>query len=519
MINEIKKKMKKIFLYLLFGASLLSQAQETTTNDALRYALNNLTGTARFRGMSGAFGAVGGDLSSINVNPAGSLFFNTNYASVSGSLYTIHNRADYFGSRNRENFSTLDLNQIGAVLVFNDKSGKTDWSKIAVALNYDNTNDFDNRLFAAGTNPTHSIDQYFLDKAQGLPNEFVELQPGETITDLYSYLGETSGLGFPAQQAMMAYQAYLLESDAPGSYYSNVNNSGGNFYQENAVTTTGYNGKLSANFATSYKNRLFLGMNLNAHFTDYVKSSSVYEGNNNPIYTTGYTATDIQFDNELYTYGTGFSLNLGAIVKVTENFRAGLAYESPTWYRLNDELTQRLIVNTTDGTDNFQEVIAPNVVNIYPTYKIQTPSKITFSGAYVFNKKGLISIDYAMKDYSNTKFKPTNESLFSDLNTQMSQQFKNTYELRIGGEYKINKWSARGGYRFEESPFKATNAMSDLIGYSGGLGYNFGESKLDFAFATDRRTQNVALISSGMNDTARVKTTNNNITITYSIYF
>jgi hypothetical protein len=135
--------MKKIFLSLLFVASLLSQAQETTTNDALRYALNNLTGTARFRGMSGAFGAVGGDLSAINVNPAGSLFFTNNYASVSSSLYTIHNRSDYFGTTTRENFSSLDLNQIGAVLVFNDKSGKTDWSKIAVALNYDNTNNFD----------------------------------------------------------------------------------------------------------------------------------------------------------------------------------------------------------------------------------------------------------------------------------------------------------------------------------------------------------------------------------------
>jgi hypothetical protein len=511
--------MKKIFLSLLFGASLLSQAQETTTSDALRYALNNLTGTARFRGMSGAFGAVGGDLSAININPAGAAIFNHNYASVSSSLYTINNRSDYFGTRNRENYSTLDLNQIGAVFVFNDKSRKTNWSKIAVALNYDNTNDFDTKIFSSGTNPSNSIDRYFLDKAQGLPNEFVELQPGETITDLYTYLGETSGLGFPAQQAMMAYQAYLLESDGPGSYYSNVNYSGGNFYQENSISATGYNGKLSANIATSYKNRLFLGMNLNAHFTDYVKTTSVYEANNNPLFSTGYTARNIQFDNELYTYGTGFSLNLGAILKVTEDFRAGVAYESPTWYRLNDELSQRLTVNTTDGIANFQEVVAPNVVNVYPTYKIQTPSKITFSGAYIFNKKGLISIDYAMKDYSNTRFKPTNESLYRDLNTQMSQQFKNTYELRVGGEYRIKQWSIRGGYRFEESPFKSQSAMSDLIGYSAGFGYNFRESKIDFAFANVSRSQNVAFLSSGMNDAARVNTTNNNVTLTYSIFF
>ena len=260
-------------------------------------------------------------------------------------------------------------------------------------------------------------------------------------------------------------------------------------------------------------------MNLNAHFTDYVKTTSVYEANNNPLFSTGYTARNIQFDNELYTYGTGFSLNLGAILKVTEEFRAGIAYESPTWYRLNDELSQRLIVNTTDGIDNFQEVIAPNVVNVYPTYKIQTPSKITFSGAYIFNKKGLISVDYAMKDYSNTEFKPNNQSLYRDLNTQMSQQFKNTYELRVGGEYRIKQWSIRGGYRFEESPFKSQSAMSDLIGYSAGFGYNFRESKIDFAFANVSRSQNVAFLSSGMNDAARVNTTNNNVTLTYSIFF
>ena len=101
----------------------------------------------------------------------------------------------------------------------------------------------------------------------------------------------------------------------------------------------------------------------------------------------------------------------------------------------------------------------------------------------------------------------------------MQQQFKNAYELRIGGEYKIKKWSVRGGYRFEESPYKLTSTMSDLIGYSGGLGYNFGESKLDFAFANDRRSQQVAFLSSGMTDAAQVQTSNNNVTVTYSIFF
>lgn len=491
--------MKKIFLSLLFGASLLSQAQETTTSDALRYALNNLTGTARFRGMSGAFGAVGGDLSSININPAGAAIFNHNYASVSSSLYTINNRSDYFGTRNRENYSTLDLNQIGAVLVFNDKSGKTDWSKIAVALNYDNTNNFDNRLFAAGTNPNNSISKYFVDQANFVAN-----------TQFNDY------------QYDMGFETYIINQDAnnPNLYVSNVP-SGGNYYQDYSATTNGYNGKLTANLATSYKNKLFLGLNLNAHFTDYVATTSLYESNNNTSNPEAQpTVRNIIFDNQLSTYGSGISLNVGAIYKATESLRLGVAYESPTWYRLNDELIQDLYTNGNENVPSGDiNRYYESPIFVFPTYKIQTPSKITLSGAYIFNKKGLISIDYAMKDYSNIKFRPTSVRLYSDLNTQMSQQFKNAYELRIGGEYKIKQWSVRGGYRFEESPYKVTSTMSDLIGYSGGLGYNFGESKLDFAFANDRRSQNVAFLSSGMNDTARVKTTNNNITITYSIYF
>ena len=510
--------MKKIILSLLLGSAMLSTAQETTINDALRYSTSNLTGTARFRGMSGAFGAVGGDLSAISVNPAGSAFFNNNYASISVSSYNAKNNSNYFGTKTKETFSTLDLNQIGAVLVFNDNAGTSGWSKIVLGLNYENTNDFDNRLFSAGVNTNNSIDSYFLNKAQGLPLEYVVTEPGESITALYSYLGQTGGLGFPAQQAMLAYQGFLIDSDGPGSYYTNVA-TGGNYYQDNYVTTTGYNGKMAFNFASSYQNKLFLGINLNAHFTDYVKNSSVYESNNNPLYDTGVTATAFQFDNELYTYGTGFSMNLGAIYKFTESFRAGVAYESPTWYRLNDELAQRLIVIRTDGVNDFQSNIAPNVINLYETYKVQTPSKWTFSGAYVFDKKGLISIDYTTKDYSNTKFKPTNDNLYSNLNTQMSNQFQNAYELRIGGEYKIKQWSVRGGYRFEESPYKVDFAMGNLTGYSTGVGYNFGESRLDVAYANDHRNYNMALVSSGMNDAARIRTTNNNVTLTYSINF
>ena len=44
-------------------------------NDALRYSQTSLSGSARYNALSGAFGALGGELSSISINPAASSVF------------------------------------------------------------------------------------------------------------------------------------------------------------------------------------------------------------------------------------------------------------------------------------------------------------------------------------------------------------------------------------------------------------------------------------------------------------
>ena len=121
----------------------LGQAQEI--NEALRYAQDNLNGTARFSAMSGAFGALGGDMSSLNVNPAGSAIFNNNQAAVTLSNYNTKNNSTYFGSSYLEKNNAVDLNQAGAVFVFKNQDVKSDWKKFSLGINYENKNNFDNK--------------------------------------------------------------------------------------------------------------------------------------------------------------------------------------------------------------------------------------------------------------------------------------------------------------------------------------------------------------------------------------
>ena len=47
--------------------------------------MDNTVGSARFQSMGGAFGALGGDLSAININPAGSAVFIDNQYELSFS--------------------------------------------------------------------------------------------------------------------------------------------------------------------------------------------------------------------------------------------------------------------------------------------------------------------------------------------------------------------------------------------------------------------------------------------------
>ncbi|HEY0091954.1 MAG TPA: outer membrane protein transport protein [Flavobacterium sp.] len=496
--------MKRI-LFIISFFSLGASAQEIP--DALRYAQENLNGTARFRAMAGAFGAVGGDLSSLNVNPAGSAIFATNQIGLTLSNYNLSTESKYFGSENIEHDYTLDLNQAGGVLVFNNDDSKSDWKKFTIGLNYENTNNFDNTIFTSGVNPNNSISNYFLSYAN--QNGGVPLN---VLTD--SFYEE---LSFQHAQAYLGYQGFIINpvEDVPGNaaYVSAVPQ--GSFYHESTSVATGYNGKLTLNLAASYKDRLYFGVNFNSYYTDYWQSSSFLEENDND--PSG-ASQRIRFNNDLYTYGSGFSFQAGAIGKVTESFRLGLSYDSPTWYRLNDELSQyvsNFVIDPETNVASIDAIVDPNVIIVYDTYRLRTPGKWTGSMAYVFGKLGLLSVDYSIKDYSKMQYAPQND--FGGVNNVMTNTLDMASELRIGAEHRIKQWSLRAGYRWEQSPYRDSETIGDLMSYSGGLGYDFGRARLDLSYAYIHKDINQPMFTQGFTDAPEVHKISNNVSL--SLFF
>lgn len=477
-------------------------AQDIT--DAVRYSLDEIQGTARFRAMGGAFGALGGDMSSVNINPAGSAIFNESHASISLGLLNSDNEINYFNGTNLSSNSGIDLNQLGAAFVFRNTDINSPWRKFTLSVAYDRAADFNDDWVANGINPNNTIGNYFLQNAQGLRLQEISALPGETLSEAYNQIG--SFYGYRNQQAFLGFEGFIIDpvddTDDNTTYISNIDVNGTNFNQRYTYASRGYNGKLAFNLATSYDDKLYFGLNLNSHFINYERSTFLNEQNSN----VNSTIRNVDFENNLLTTGSGFSFQLGGIAKVTEELRVGVSYSSPTWYRISDETSQYLATTRIEGGSNVNQIVNPNVINIYEEYRLQTPGKVTGSLAYVFGKKGLISFDYAVKDYSSTKFRLNSDDLlFSDLNNEINSTLDSSTSYRLGGEYRYKQFSFRGGYRFEGSPYIDDTFYGDLYGYSLGLGYNFGDLSLDFAFSQSERDINHQLYNVGLTDAAQIQ--------------
>ena len=505
----------KRFFFLLIIALFVSTSNAQNITDALRYSTEALNGTARFNAMSGAFGALGGDASAIAINPAGSAIFLNSTGSATFSVVDKRNKASFFNTESDASYSNLEFNQVGFIFIFNIPNQESTINRVSFGFNYMATQNFDEDLFVYGNGDT-SIGAFFLGQAQGIPLDLLQLQSGESISDLYSYLGETEGVS--AQNAFLGYQGFIIDPLNPDDlnntqYFSNI--SPGSFNQAYSFQTSGYGGKYSFNIAAQINNNISFGINLNSNYFDYKQYTYLNETNSNP----GSLVNQVGFENILYAYGRGFSAQFGAIGKITDALRVGITYDTPIWYNIYEETSQYLETERIiDGT-SVNTVVDPRVVNVFYKYELRTPWRIAGSAAYVFGKQGLLSFDYAYKDYAFNKFSPSNDPAFNSENNAIKNELKGVSSFRIGGEYRMNQLSLRGGYLFEESPYKNNNTVGDLNGYSFGLGYNLGSYRLDFSFSSSKQNREQQLYTVGLTDATSVRAINNNyvMTLAYEI--
>jgi hypothetical protein len=501
------KRIICLFLVILSTQATLSQ----NSVDGFIYASKSENGTARFNALSGAFGALGGDLSALSINPAGSAIFLTSGMAFSLAGHDTDNRAVYFNTETKSIDTDINFNQAGGVYVFKNQA---DDIRFAVAFNYQMEKNYSNELIVRGTG-VNSIGNFFLSQAQGIPLTLLQLQNGESISSLYSYLGRNEGT--TAQNAFLGYQGFIIDpldgdNNENREYVSTI--SPGSFYQEYAYLTGGQKNKYTLNFGAQVDQNISLGANLNAHNLYYSRSTLLLESNSN----AGSLVNNVGFENNLLVQGYGISFQVGIIAKVEKNIRLGFSLQSPTWYDMYEETTQLLETRRMENGQAIVEKINPRVVNIFETYQLCTPGELTASAAYIFGINGLISIDYSYKDYGSISYNSynyfENDTYFNALNTSIEDSFGGVNSLRIGGEYRINNYSLRGGIRYEDSPSRNETSIGNLNGFSLGMGYNLGNYNLNISYARAEQDRRQQLYSEGLTDTATITTVTSNIALT-----
>ena len=503
--------------------------------DGLRYSMEDMGGTARFKAMSGAFNSLGGDMSAIALNPAGSSIFTRSEMTLSMQGTNVKNEV----GKQTTLSSDFLFNQFG--VAFPITIGEEGWKNVAFAFNYQKINNFEvnDLVYNQRTNGVN-LGDYFQYYANGIEQTNLMLQHYDSnkrpsfkwrLDDLYSYYGQAQRFSpYKLRNALLGYTVGLINPKNVGRKIEESMTNG----QANAVldekeyvknisagTTTlrkieqyseGGVNKYNFNFAARY-DFLSFGLNLNSHSVDYrmvTKHYEQYPDNTESSIRSAY------FQNELRTVGSGFSLQLGAIAEIATGVRIGLTYTSPTWYTLQDELSQSANTNKGEAFAN------PNVVAVYEKYNCRTPGSWTVGASWVWNKQLILSADYMYRGFGNMRFTSDNKELQSE-NTIIQNTLGDTNALRLGAEYRLpmsktNHLFLRGGGRYEQSPYKTDyKPISRLKSLSTGVGVSFSNMRFDLSYDITRRYYQPQLYEKILTDTPMVKNTTHNILLSFSL--
>lgn len=453
------KKLQYLLILLLFSSPAWSQG----LTDALRLSNYRLNGTARATAMGNAFGSLGGDFTSVSINPAGIGLYRSSEFVFSTRLGENQTDGSYLNGMNSESKFHLSVPNIGYVGTFPTAPGaESSLVSFNIGIGYNRMNDFNVKKLVSGDNAPSTMLDGFADNANnGIWN------------DAYEELAWKTDL-------------LLLDQDA-NVYWNDIAEASHGQSQRKSFSQEGSIDEYVFSVAANFNHRVYVGATLGIHDVYFRERTSLYEydRNNDIPYFNDYT-----FDTFLKTTGTGYNAKFGIIFKPVDELRLGAAIHTPTFYDLHDQYYNDMYSNITydDGTTDDLEAFSDYFDY---DYKLQTPMKAVFSAAYIIGKQGLISIDYEWVDYSKTELSDGGDGYdFFDENDDIEQALKSVGNLHVGGELRVSDYfSLRGGFEYLPSPYKNAafgnaqlNGDADTYTYSGGLGWKAGNFFADLAY-------------------------------------
>jgi hypothetical protein len=480
----MKKYMLATTLCLLaFSENIFAQY----ASDALRYSQTNFGGSARFQATGGAGTSLGGDISAAYYNPAGLGFNRKSEFSISPSLAIIATDGTMNGTTASDNRTNFNINQFGVSFAFPKDGTSSDWKGGTFAITFTRINNFNNNTIYSGRNDNNSIIDSWIDNT----NRYFSV----------SNLNNQVNNGIYDNEAM-AYDTYLI------NFYQNTSGTGkfdsevypGSSLQREKITETGSQNQWNIAYGANYKDFLYIGGGIGIQTINYQRQRVFTE-----TQTTMYPVKDANgnmipkiFDNltltdNLTQNGTGFNLNIGAIVRPVEFWRIGASFTSPTWHSITENYNASLNVNYNgyqiidNGISKTLNNVKSNTLQLDSDLTITTPLRINTGTSVIIAKKGFLSVDAEYVNYASSKISATFN--VDDDNSEIQNNYAATWNFRAGGELRLDKFRLRLGAAHYGTPYKTKdNINQPKIFITGGVGYYSKKNFFDITIVQQTNT-------------------------------
>lgn len=478
--------MKRILTFIFVAIAHLGFTQNEL--DALRYSQVHFGGTARYNGMGGAFGALGGDVSSASTNPAGVGVYRKSEFTFSPTLYSNSTSTTYLNTGSQDFKLDANFNNF-AYLWSTEPKSANGWEKINFAFGYNRIANFNNRYLTRGVNDNSSIIDTWVSDLN--VNGGVD---ANSINDNPEYYQGTN----------MAWQTFLIDYDTSvtsNPYYSNLAAYGQS--QRHTTIERGSMGETYFAFGANYSNKLYLGASIGSPKIKF-SQESIYSETASETDTLS-VLNDFTLTENLNTEGRGYNAKIGVIYRIMDYVRVGMSFQTPTFYSLTDTWSSSM-------TSTFIDSISftwDDPTGRYD-YTLITPMKASLSSAVQVGKMGLISADYELINYGSARLQSLNGDYdFATENNATKSFYTTTGNLKLGTEWRLNQFKVRAGYSYFGNPLNNTlNADKSFTTYSLGAGYKNSGFFMDVAYNLTLKSDSYYLYDAALTEPV---TTNNKI--------
>lgn len=426
---------KYLFLSIL-ALLCITDMQAQSDIDALNYSRIYTGSTARSMGVGGAFGALGGDISTYNINPAGLGVFRTSEIALSPAFNMGKVTSDFSGNINETSANKFRFAGVGAAFARVNDNPEDDWKTFNFGFAYNQLANF-NKKFTYNGATQGTISESFLERANGL-------FPAQ-LSDFYEGLAYDTDLIFNPD----LYQEDVYAADLDGT---NTIQKAETFESQGALYELGFS------LAGNYRHKLFFGGTLGLPFLNYQQSTSYSEDDPDDAYPF---FNSMSYQENLKTTGIGINFKLGAIYRINRKYRVGLAVHTPTRMALSDEYSadmQTSISYDSTGAVLRDESATADLID----YELGSPWRVVASGAAVIKNLGFISADVEWVNYGASKYSfdtdiyPGYEGYAEEVNGLIKDKYAHALNVRLGAEYAYKTYRVRAGYAYYGNPFDST---------------------------------------------------------------